>query len=45
MERKELDDGYVKLSVPNGKVRDRRTRRTYREVVCKLADEKHFETA
>ena len=40
-----MGDGYFKLKVQGGKVRDTRTQRTYRTVVCKEHDIQYFEVA
>lgn len=45
MRIKDLVDGYVRLSVTGGKIRDSRTGRTYRSVICKEADIRYFEVA
>ena len=45
MRTKELGDGYVRLSVSGGKIRDSRTGRTYRSVICKEGDVHYFEVA
>lgn len=41
----DMGDGFVKLRVPGGKVRDIRTQRTYRTVICREEDVRHFEVA
>jgi hypothetical protein len=40
-----LEDGYVKLTVNGGKVRDIRTNRKYKTVVCIEQNMKYFEVA
>lgn len=45
MQYEELDDGYVKLTNPGGKVRDIRTGRKYRTVICKAENTRYFEAA
>lgn len=42
---KDMGDGYFKLKVTGGKVRDTRTDRTYRTVICKEHDIQYFEVA
>lgn len=41
----DMGDGFFKLKVTGGKIRDSRTNRTYRTVICKEADIKYFEVA
>ena len=42
----DIGDGYVRLTVvPSGKLRDVRTKRTYRVAVCKEQSAKYFEVA
>ena len=45
MNVEQLEDGMVRLTVTGGKVRDRRTNRKYRVVVCSEGNMKHFEAA
>lgn len=41
----DLGDGYFQLTNPNGKVRDKRTNRKYRIVVCSERNVRYFEAA
>ena len=41
----DMGDGYWKLKVNGGKLRDTRTDRTYRTVICKEHDIQFFEAA
>lgn len=41
----DMDDGYWKLKVTGGKLRDTRTNRTYRTVVIKEHDIQYFVVA
>ena len=45
MNIEQLEDGYCKLTVSGGKVRDTRTGRKYRTVVCKEENVRYFEAA
>lgn len=41
----DMGDGYFKLKVQGGKIRDTRTDRVYRTVICKEHDIRYFEVA
>ena len=41
----DIGDGYFKLTVAGGKVRDTRTNRKYRQVICSERNVKYFEVA
>ena len=41
----DMGDGYWKLKVQGGKLRDTRTNRTYRTVIVKEHDIQYFEAA
>lgn len=42
----DIGDGYVRLTVvPSGRLRDVRTKRTYRVAVCKEQASRYFEVA
>ena len=45
MNIEQLADGYIRLTVTGGRVRDIRTRRTYRVVVCQAGNVRYFEVA
>jgi len=45
MNIEDLGDGYCKLTVDGGKVRDTRTGRKYRTVVCTERNVQYFEAA
>ncbi len=40
---REIGDGFYRIT--GGRIRDRRTNRTYRTVICKESDIKYFEVA
>lgn len=45
MNVEQLEDGYVRLTVDNGKVRDTRTNRKYKTVICSERAMRYFEVA